>query len=179
VSKSTFISDLNARVLEAEQIIAHQNEKLAALRHLLRIAMGESTSEEVTPKSTEEAHTHSDVDFKGKTSEIVVALVNRAGKNGTRPRDIAAILVKQKLMKTGSNLVHSQLSELKKKGFVRQNSEGLYFGSLKSTARRPVAATPSVSAKIAKTKRKVSAAGRVAIGKAQKARWAAVRKAKG
>ena len=179
MSKSTFISDLNARVLEAEKIIAHQNENLVALRHLLRIEMGEPTSEEVTPKSAEGTHTHSDVDFKGRTADIVLALVNQAGGNGTRPRDIAAILLKQKLMKKDSNLVHSQLSELKKKGLVRQNSEGLYFGSSKSTAPEPMAATPSVPVKIAKTKRKISAAGREAIRKAQKARWAAVRKAKG
>lgn len=144
---------------------------------MLLIETGESTLEASTRKSVNGVQTHSEVDFKGRTSEVVLALVNRAGENGTRPREIAAILLKQKLMKKGSNLVHSQLSELKKKGLIRKKSDGLYFGFSESTSPDPrgVSVGP---AKNARKKRKLTAAGREAIRKAQKARWAAVKKAK-
>ena len=173
MSNSTFIGDLNARILEAERIIAHQNENLAALRHLLRIEMGESTPETATPKSGENAHTHSDIDYKGKTSDIILTLVQRSGEAGIRPRDIAETLVKHNLIHKGSNAVYSYLSEFKKKGLVRQKSEGIYVASAKPPA--ITAAAPQKSQK----KRRLSPEGREAIRRAVKARWAAVKKAKG
>jgi hypothetical protein len=177
VSKSTFISDLNARIREAEQIIAHQNENLAALGHLLRIEMGESRPETATPTRVEGAQTDFAVDYKGKTSDIILTLVQLSGESGIRPRDIAETLVKHKLINRGSNAVHSHLSELKKKGLVQQKAEGLYIASSKQVAAQP-AASPSAPAKKARKKRSMSPEGREAIRKAQKARWAAVKKAK-
>ncbi len=182
MSESKFVNDLNARIRQAERIVAEQNANLAALRHLLGKEMGESIQEPVTPATVTSVAARKPqvpVDFKGRTSDLILALVRQHNGHGVRPRDIAEILLSKNLMRKGSNIVHSHLSELKKKGLVRQNSEGLYFDSLQSTAPEPAAATPSVPVKIAKTKRKISAAGREAIRKAQKARWAAVRKAKG
>jgi hypothetical protein len=177
VSQS-FIRDLNARIREAEQIISEQNENLSALRHLLAKEMGNQTPAPVTPPPNGDALLElSSIDFKGRTSDIILALVHRSGKNGTRPRDIAATLLEHKLMGKGSNAVHSHLSELKKKGLVRQNSEGFYVGSSKPATVEPNAVSV-VPAKAAKKKRKMSAAGREAIRKAQKARWAAVQKSK-
>ncbi len=177
MSKTTFVSDLNARVREAERIIADQNENLAALRHLLRIEMGEATPETVAPTKVESAPTHSDVDFKGRTSEIILALVQRSGESGTRPRDIAEVLVQRKLMKKGSNGVHSHLSELKKKGLVQQKAEGIYVASVKAAAAKP-GAVEAAPAKKAQKKRRISAAGLEAIRAAQRARWAAAKKVK-
>lgn len=181
---SNFVKDLQSRIHAAEQIIADQNESLAALRHLLHKELGESapangsTPTAIAPKIAPETRTPAAIDFKGKQSEIVLALVQQAGESGTRPREIAEILVKHKLIAKGSNAVHSHLSELKKKGLVKQNTEGLYVAASNAIAVKPVAvmATP---AKTAPKKRIMSAAGREAIRKAQKARWANVKKAKG
>jgi hypothetical protein len=182
VSKTTFINDLNARVREAERIIAEQNENLAALRHLLGKETGPTEAME-TAAATPEPIYHqapADLDFKGKTSDIILTLVQRSGEGGTRPRDIAEILLAKKLITKGSNAVHSHLNQLKGKGLVKQNAEGLYVTSSKSVAAKPVnAAAPSAPAKKAQKKRRLSAEGREAIRKAQKARWAAVNKAKG
>jgi hypothetical protein len=178
VSQS-FIRDLNARIREAEQIISEQNENLSALRHLLAKEMGNQMPAPVTSTPNGDALPEpSGIDFKGRTSDIVLALVHRGGAKGTRPRDVMATLLEHKLIGKGSNAVHSHLSELKKKGLVRQNSEGLYVGSAKSATVGPNAVSV-VPAKAAKKKRKMSAAGREAIRKAQKARWAAAKKAKG
>ncbi len=193
MSNSTFVNDLRARVQEAERTIAAQNDNLAALRHLLHRETAEptpngSTPVKVTPASVapathQEPRTHTGVDFKGKTSDIILALVQRSGEGGTRPRDIAAVLMEHKLMKKGSNAIYSHLSELKKKGLVKQVGEGLYVASSKAIAAKPEAAKPvavaSLSAKHRQKKRTMSAAGREAIRKAQQARWAAVKKAKG
>jgi hypothetical protein len=178
------VNDLNARIRQAERIVAEQNANLAALRHLLGKETGEFIQEPLTPATissvaARKPQVQEVVDFKGRTSNVILALVRQRNGHGVRPRDIAEILLSKKLMSKGSNIVHSHLSELKKKGLVRQNSEGLYFDSSPSTAPEPATATSSVPVKIAKTKRKISAAGREAIRKAQKARWAAVRKAKG
>jgi hypothetical protein len=174
----TFIRDLNARIRESEQIISEQNEYLTALRHLLAKEMGSQMPAPVTsPPSGGPLLEPSSIDFKGKTSDIILALVHRSGEKGTRPRDVMATLLEHKLIGKGSNAVHSHLSELKKKGLVRQNSEGLYVGSAKPATVEPHAVS-GVPAKAAKKKRKMSAAGREAIRKAQKARWAAVKKGK-
>ncbi len=178
MSKSTFVNDLNARIREAERVISNQNENLAALRLLLRKEMGESmpvaeAPSTVTPAVVQTTHAHPGVDFKGRTSEIILGLVQQSGERGTRPRDIAEVLVKHKLMKKGSNTVHSHLSELKARGRVKQKAEGLYVASAKT-----VTATVTAAAKKkAPTKHRLSAAGREAIRKAVKARWAAVKKA--
>jgi hypothetical protein len=176
------VNDLNARIRQAERIVDEQNANLAALRHLLGKERGEPIQEPVTPatiRSVAARKPQVQVDFQGRTSDVILALVRQCNGQGVRPRHIAEILLSKKLMSKGSNIVHSHLSELKKKGLVRQNSEGLYFDSLQSTAPEPAVATPSAPVKIAQKKRKISAAGREAIRKAQKARWAAVRKAKG
>ena len=178
MSKSSFISDLNARILEAERIIAHQNENLAALRHLLRIESGESTPEIATHKSAESTQTHPDVDYKGKTSDIILTLVHRSGDAGIRPRDIAETLVKHNLIHKGSNAVYSYLSEFKKKGLVRQKSEGIYVASAKP-ATNTTAGAPTASPKKPQKKRKLSPEGREAIRRAVKARWAAAKKSTG
>jgi len=198
VTKSTFVSDLHARIQAAERIIADQNESLAALRHLLHKETAEPTPNGstpvavtpvtvtpatvrhsvVAPATVQEPRTHPGVDFKGRTSEIILALVKQGGEGGTRPRDIAEILVQRKLMTKGSNTVYSYLSEFKKKGLVKLKAEGLYVAASKLVAAKPVAVA-SVPAKKAQKRRKMSAAGREAIRKAQKARWAAVRKANG
>jgi hypothetical protein len=60
---------------------------------------------------------------------------------------------------------------------VQQKTEGLYVTSSKAVAANP-ATVPSVPAKKAQKKRRISPEGREAIRKAQKARWAAVKKAK-
>ncbi len=177
MAKSTFVNDLNARIREAELIIADQNENLAALRLLLHKEMGESVPETATHTAVSEPQTQPSVNFKGKQSEIILALVQQAGERGTRPRDIAEILLEHKLISKGSNAVHSHLSQLKGRGLVKQNSEGLYVGSSKTVAAKPGAA-PAVSQKKTAKKRKLSPEGREAIRKAQKARWAAL-KAKG
>jgi hypothetical protein len=178
VSQS-FIRDLNARIRESEQIISEQNEYLSALRHLLAKEMGSQTTAPVTSAPNGDALLEpSSIDFKGRTADIILALVHRSGAKGTRPRDVMATLLEHKLIGKGSNSVHSHLSELKKKGLVRQNSEGLYVGSSKPATAAPNAVSV-VPAKAAKKKRKMSAAGREAIRKAQKARWAAVKKAQG
>ena len=198
MTKSTFVSDLHSRIHAAERIIADQNENLAALRHLLHKETAELTPNGstpvaatpasvrhsvVAPATVQEPRTHPGVDFKGKTSEIILALVQRSGEHGTRPRDIAEILVEHKLTTKGSNAIYSHLSELKKRGLVKQVGEGLYVASSKAIAAKPSAAKPmavaSVPAKNAQKRRKMSAAGREAIRKAQKARWAAMKKAKG
>ena len=203
MTKSTFVSDLHSRIHAAERIIADQNESLAALRHLLRKETAEPTPNGstpvtvtpvtvtpatvrhsvVAPATVQESRTHPGVDFKGKTSEIILALVHRSGEHGTRPRDIAEILVEHKLMKKGSNTIYSHFSELKKKGLVKLKAEGLYVAASKLVAAQPLAAKPvavaSVAAKHPQKRRKMSAAGREAIRKAQQARWAAVKKAKG
>jgi hypothetical protein len=166
VSKSTFIDDLNTRIREAERIIADQNENLAALHHLLHKETGKGGQEAVTPATTPEPQAHPGPNFKGKTSDIIFTLVQQSGEHGTRPRDIAGILVRQKLIKKGSNAVHSHLSVLKAKGRVRQKAEGLYVVSAKAV---PVAAA---APKKEQKKRTLSLAGREAIRKAQKARWA-------
>jgi len=178
VSKLTFVSDLNARIHEAEHIIADQNENLAALRHLLQKEMSAAMPAAVTPPTSHVPQAAS-VDLKGKPSEIVLTLVQRSGEGGTRPRDIAEILVEHKLMTKGSNAVHSHLSELKKRGFVQQKADGLYVATSKSAAAAKPAAVPSLPAKKAQKKRGMSQAGREAIRKAQKARWAAAKKANG
>jgi hypothetical protein len=177
VSKLTFLSDLNARIREAEQIIAQQNENLMALHHLLKNETGAEIPPAVTPANDHAPQANSAAP-KGKPSEIVLTLVQRSGEQGTRPRDIAAILVKQKLMTKGSNFVHSHLSELKKKGLVQQKAEGLYIASSKPLASQPAAAPSPLAGKKHK-KRSMSPEGREAIRKAQKARWAAAKKAKG
>ena len=198
MTKSTFVSDLHSRIQAAERIIADQNESLAALRHLLHKETAELTPNGstpvaatpasvrhsvVAPATVQESRTHPGVDFKGKTSEIILALVHRSGEHGTRPRDIAEILVEHKLMKKGSNTIYSHFSELKKKGLVKLKAEGLYVAASKLVAAQPLAAKPvavaSVAAKHPQKRRKMSAAGREAIRKAQQARWAAVKKAKG
>jgi hypothetical protein len=197
VIKSTFLSDLQTRIQAAERIIADQNENLAALRHLLHKETAEptpngSTPVTVTPASAapatvQESRTHPGVDFKGKTSDIILALVQRSGEEGTRPRDIAEILVEHKLMTKGSNTIYSYLSEFKKKGLVKLKAEGLYVAA-KVVAAKPVAvaslaakplAVTATPAKQGQKRRKMSAAGREAIRKAQKLRWAAVKRAKG
>lgn len=174
MSKSTFVSDLNARIREAEQIIADQDKNLAALRHLLRNEMGQEIPATVTAANGQAHQANSD-DFKGKPWEIVLTLVQKSGEHGTRPRDIASILVERKLMTKGSNAIHSHLSELKKRGLVQQKGEGLYVASRKAVAAEPAASAP---AKRVQKRRSMSPAGREAIRKAQRARWAAV-KAKG
>ncbi len=188
MTTSTFTRDLHARIQEAERIIADQNENLAALRHLLRLEIGESMPNGSTPASTTpatvlEPRTVTEIDFGGKQSEIVLALVKQSGESGTRPRDIAAILVEHKLIAKGSNAIYSHLSELKKKGLVKQKTEGLYVTSSKAIAATPIAAKPlavaPMPAKHAKKKRTMSPEARAAIRKAQKARWAAVKKANG
>jgi hypothetical protein len=178
---SNFLKDLHARIQEAERIINHQNENLAALRHLLRNEVGESVSNSSTPApvtapSISQPRSDAEIDFKGKLAEIVLALVQQTGDGGTRPRDIAEILIEHKLVRKGSNTVYSHLSELKKKGLVKQKAEGLYVASAKPSAAKPVTSIP---AEKAQKKRSLSAAGREAIRKAQKARWAGVRKTKG
>lgn len=173
MSKSTFISDLNARIAESERIISEQNEYLSALRHLLDKETANAAPLKVTPSlNGPGTQVPSDIDFKGRTSEIVLALVQRSGENGTKPRDIAETLLKHNLINKGSNAVYSYLSEFKKKGLVRLKSEGLYVAATKPMA--ATAATPQKSRK----KRKLSPEGLEAIRKAQKARWAA-KKAKG
>ncbi len=189
MTKSTFVSDLQTRIHAAERIIADQNESLAALRHLLRLEIGESipnglTPASITPATVPEPGTAAVIDFKGKQSDIILSLVKQGGEGGTRPRDIAAILVEHKLLKKGSNAIYSHLSELKKKGLVKVKSEGLYVGSSKAIAAKPAAPKPvavaSVAARRAPTKKRVlSAAAREAMSTAQKARWAKVKKAKG
>ncbi len=195
--RSSFVNDLNARIKDAERIISEQNENLTALRYLLgKELSGESEPQPekkpaVTPvkSPTVTAHapqTHAGIDFKGRTSDIILALVRQTNGVGTRPRDIAATLVERKLIAKGSNAVHSHLSELRKRGLVKQNADGLYVSSSKSAAAPAHVATaaavaptaPSVAPQV-KTgkKRRLSAAGREAIRKAQKARWAASRKA--
>ena len=178
MSKSNFISDLNARIREAERIIAGQNENLAALRHLLRKEMGESLPGAVTPATVPGPQTHSGVDFKGKTSDIILSLVRQSGERGARPRDIAEILLEHKLITKGSNAVHSHLSQLKGKGLVKQNAEGFYVASSKPVAAKPPVA-PAAPPKKRQKKRTLSPEGREAIRKAQKARWAILKKAKG
>jgi hypothetical protein len=84
-------------------------------------------------------------DFKGQTSDIILTLVQQSSELGTRPRDIAEILLKQKLIKKGSNAVHTHLSQLKAKGLVRQKAEGLYVASA-----MPVTATSAASEEGAK-----------------------------
>jgi hypothetical protein len=179
VPKSTFLGDLSARIREAERIIADQNEYLSALRHLLQKEMAEPVSEVVTPAPVQPPKAHAGVDFKGKSSEIILALVQRSGESGTRPRDIAEILLQHKLMTKGSNAVHSHLSELKKRGLIRQKSEGLYVASAKPASAVTDAPAPAAAPKKAQKKRRLSPEGREAIRKALKARWAAVKKAKG
>jgi hypothetical protein len=176
VSKSTFISDLNARIKESEKTIADHQANLSALRHLLsRETGGDATSEpEASANNGHSSAGHADIDFKGRTSDIILAIVQRSGENGTRPRDISEILLSKKLVSKGSNTVHSHLSELKKRGMVRQNPAGLYVVPSKPA----VAAAPATPAKTAKKKHRLSAAGREAIRAAQKARWAASKKAK-
>jgi hypothetical protein len=100
VSKSTFLSDLNARIQEAERIIADQNENLTALHHLLRNEMSENVPVAATPTNGKTPEANSS-QLKGKPSEIVLTLVQQSGEHGTRPRDIAAILVEHKLMNEG------------------------------------------------------------------------------
>jgi hypothetical protein len=194
VTKSNFLSDLQARIHEAERIIADQNENLTALRHLLRKETVEPTpngstpvtvtpvavtAASVAPVTVQEPRTNTGVDFKGKTSEIILALVKQSGEIGTRPRDIAEILLGHKLIKRDSNTVYSYLSEFKKKGLVKLKAEGLYIASSKATAAKPAAVTKPVAvASAPPQKRTMSAAGREAVRKAQKARWAAVKKAK-
>jgi hypothetical protein len=193
VTTSKFVTDLNARIHAAEQIIADQNENLAALRHLLSKETVEPTPNgstpvtvtpaKVAPATAPEPRTQAGVDFNGKTSDIILALVQQSGEGGTRPRDIAEVLLGHKLIKKGSNAVYSYLSEFKKKGLVRLKAEGLYVASSKAVAAKPTAAKPvvvaSASAGKASKKRTMSAAGREAIRKAQQLRWAAVKKAKG
>lgn len=193
VTKSTFVNDLHARVHEAERVIASQNEKLAALRHLLRLEIGESMPNGSTPAAiplttAPGPRTTTGIDFGGKQSEIVLALVQHSGEGGTRPRDIAAILVEHKLLKKSSNAIYSHLSELKKKGLVKLKAEGLYVASkaitAKPTATKPIAAANPVGvaatpAKKAQKKRVLSTESREAMSRAQKARWAAAKKAKG
>ena len=199
--QSTFVKDLNARIHDAERIISEQNEKLTALRYLLaKESSGEGESQpehhhvaaaapvkHVAPvaaaAAAPAAHSHAGIDFKGRTSDIILALVRQSGAAGTRPRDIAATLLERKIIGKGSNAVHSHLSELRKRGHVKQNAEGHYVSSSKSAvAAAPAPAAPAhvAAAPAAKTtqKRRLSAAGREAIRKAQKARWAAARKAK-
>jgi len=178
VSKTTFVSDLSVRIREAEQIIALQNENLTALRHLLRNEMGEEVPAAVITSENVHVPQVSSIDFKGKPSEIVLALVHQSGERGARPREIAEILVTRKLMTKGSNAIHSHLSELKKKGLVQQRGDGLYIASSKPATPKPAAA-PSASVNKAQKRRSMSPEGREAIRKAQKARWAAVKKAKG
>lgn len=189
MSRSTFVNDLNARIQDAERIISEQNENLTALRYLLSKELsgnGESQPSTAPPAASAKMlsvgssqPSHESIDFKGRTSDIILGLVRQAGMAGTRPRDIAAVLLQHKLIAKGSNAVHSHLSELRKRGFVQQNGEGLYITSLKPAA----ASAPSVHAVEAPAKagkkRRLSAAGREAIRRAQKARWAAARKAKG
>lgn len=177
MSKSTFIEDLNIRIRDAERVIAAQNEHLVALRHLLHKETGAAAAPPpLTPAHSAEPPSHPGVNFKGRTSEIILALVQQSGEHGTRPRDVAEILLKRKLMKKGSNMVHSHLSELKARGMVKQKAEGLYVVSAKPVSVAPVAAK---KAKRAGKKRKLSPEGREAISKAVKARWAAIKKAKG
>jgi hypothetical protein len=183
VTESTFVSDLQARIQVAERLIADQNENLAALRHLLRKEIGDSapngsTSAPVTAPTVSEPRTLADVDFTWTQADIVLALVQRSGEHGTRPRDIAEILVQHKLITKGSNAVYSHLSELKKKGRVQQKAEGLYVASSRPTAAKPLALA-AIPAEKAQKKRTMSLEAREAIRKAQKARWAAVKKAKG
>ena len=140
---------------------------------MLRIETGASTPETAKPNSVEGTQTPSDIDYKGKTSDIILTLVQRSGESGIRPRDLAEALVEHKLINKGSNAVYSYLSEFKKKGLVRQKSEGLYVASTKPTV--VTAAAPRKPQK----KRKLSPEGLEAIRKAVKARWAAVKKAKG
>jgi hypothetical protein len=178
VSKLTFVNDLKVRIREAEQIIALQNENLTALRHLLRNESGEEPAAVAITPENGSASQASSIDFKGKPSEIVLALVEQSGERGARPREIAEVLVTRKLMIRGSNAIHSHLSELKKKGLVQQRADGLYTASSKSATAKPVVA-PSAPVNKSKKKRTMSPEGREAIRKAQKARWAAVKKTKG
>ncbi len=194
--RSSFVNDLHARIKDAERIISEQNESLTALRYLLgKELSGESEPQPekklaVTPVkpptvAAPAPQTHTGIDFKGRTSDIILALVRQTNGAGTRPRDIAATLVERKLIAKGSNAVHSHLSELRKRGLVKQNADGLYVSSSKPTAApahaaaaaaAPTAPSAAPPAKTGK-KRRLSAAGREAIRKAQKARWAASRKA--
>ena len=61
MSKSTFISDLSARIRDAERIIADQNENLVALRHLLQKEIGEETPAAVAPPAVQAPHAHAGV----------------------------------------------------------------------------------------------------------------------
>ncbi len=168
MSKNTFITDLKTRISESERIISEQNEYLSALRHLLAKETANAAALPADPSQDSRApEVHSDLDFKARPSEIVLALVQRSGETGTRPRDIAETLVKHNLIHKGSNAVYSYLSEFKKKGLVRLKSEGIYVASTKPMAVK--AATPQKSGK----KRRLSPEGLEAIRKAQKARWAA------
>ncbi len=175
MTKSTFVSDLQARIQQAEGIIASQNENLAALRHLLRKEIGESAPNGLAPAATTRVTTPEPrtaaINFKGKKSDIVLALVQQSHE-GTRPMDIASILVEHKLMTKGSNAIYSHLSELKKKGLIQQKAEGLYVASSKPPVAKLVTVA-SAPAKSAPKKRTVSPETREAIRKALKARWAA------
>lgn len=75
-------------------------------------------------------------------------------------------------MKKGSNAVHSQLSELKAKGPLRQKAEGLYVAFA-----TPGDCNIGASEEDAKETQAIARGPRVHQESAQ-ARWAAVKKAK-
>ena len=111
MSKNTFITDLKTRISESERIISEQNEYLSALRHLLAKETANAAALPADPSQDSRApEVHFDLDFKARPSEIVLALVQRSGETGTRPRDIAETLVKHNLIHKGSNAVYSYLS---------------------------------------------------------------------
>jgi hypothetical protein len=68
--------DLNTRIRESERIISEQNEYLTALRHLLAKETAGSIPAPIVAATP--SHTFpepSDIDFKGRTSEIILSLV--------------------------------------------------------------------------------------------------------
>ncbi len=81
------MNDLNARIRQAERIVAEQNANLAALRHLLGKETGEFIQEPLTPATissvaARKPQVQEVVDFKGRTSNVILALVRQRNGHG-------------------------------------------------------------------------------------------------
>jgi hypothetical protein len=122
VSKSAFISDLNTRVREAERIIADQNENLAALRHLLRIEMAESTSERAVEAV---AVAHTSPKFAGNKTAFALEIVRLSGSRGAAAKDVRQEFLSQKVPH-GENTIYDALSYLVGQKKL-ERKEGRYF----------------------------------------------------
>jgi hypothetical protein len=158
VSKSAFISDLNARVREAERIIAEQNENLAALRHLLRVEMAESTSEPVVETV---AVAQTSPKFAGNKAAFVLEIVKLFGSRGAVAKEVRQEFLTQKIPH-GENAVYDALSYLVGRKKL-ERKEGRYF----------VVGKPLSGERLAKSSgSRLSPAGRQRIVDAAKKRWA-------